>query len=57
MSLTEKFRAGAELFEDACKVSHSDVRSRHPEWNEDQVKAELIRRQEIGRRFEAATSR
>jgi hypothetical protein len=57
MSLTEKFRAGAELFEDACEVSRSGIRNRHPEWNEDQVEAELVRRLEIGRRIEAATSR
>jgi hypothetical protein len=57
MTLIEKFRAGAELFEEACEVSRSGIRNRHPEWNEDQVEAELIRRLEIGRRIEAATSR
>lgn len=57
MTLTEKFRAGAELFEEACEVSRSGIRNRHPEWNEDLVEAELIRRLEIGRRIEAATSR
>lgn len=57
MTLIEKFRAGAELFEDACEVTRSGIRGRHPQWNEDQVEAELIRRIEIGRRIEAATSR
>lgn len=57
MTLIEKFRAGAELFEEACEVSRSGIRNRQPEWNEDQVEAELIRRLEIGRRIEAATSR
>jgi hypothetical protein len=57
MTLIEKFRAGAELFDEACEVSRSGIRNRHPEWNEDQVETELIRRLEIGRRIEAATSR
>jgi hypothetical protein len=57
MSISEKFLAGAELFEEACEVSRSGIRNRHPEWNEEQVEAELVRRLEIGRRIEAATSR
>lgn len=57
MTLIEKFRAGAELFEDACEVTRSGIRSRYPQWNDDQVEAELVRRIEIGRRIEAATSR
>jgi hypothetical protein len=57
MSISEKFLAGTELFEEACEVSRSGIRNRHPEWNEEQVEAELVRRLEIGRRIEAATSR
>lgn len=58
MSLSEKFLAGAELFEDACEISRCGIRSMHPEWNEEQVEAELARRLEIGRRSkEAALAR
>jgi len=57
MSLSEKFLAGAELFEDACEVTRCGIRRRNPDWNDDQVEAELLRRLEIGRRNEAALAR
>ena len=54
MSLTEKFRAGAELFEEACEVARCGIRSMHPDWVEAQVEAELARRLQIGRRSKEA---
>lgn len=49
MSVSEKFFAGAELFEDACDIARAGIRGMHPEWGEEQVEAELTRRLEIGR--------
>lgn len=44
MSLQEKLRAGAELFEDACKVTLRGIRMQHPDWDERACLAELKRR-------------
>ena len=52
MSIHEKFAAGVELFEEACEVTRSGIRSLNPSWDEDQVEAELIRRLEIRKRIE-----
>ena len=52
MSFAEKFMAGAELFDYACAISMSGIRMQHPEFDEEQVRAELRRRLEIGRRIE-----
>lgn len=57
MSLSEKFLAGAELFEDACEVTRCGIRCLNPAWNDDQVEAELIRRLQISQRIEAALAR
>ena len=52
MSFAQKFMAGAELFDFACSVSLSGIRSQNPAFTEEQVQAELRRRIEIGRRIE-----
>ena len=54
MTLSEKFLAGAELFEEACEITRMGIRRQHPAWLEDQVESELIRRLEIGERIERA---
>ena len=54
MSITERFRAGPELFEEACNVARCGIRSMHPDWVEAQVEAELARRLQIGRRSKEA---
>lgn len=36
MSPLEKFLAGAELFEDACKVTLAGIRNQHPHLNPDE---------------------
>ena len=53
MSFAEKFMAGAELFDFACTISMVGIRMQHPDFNAEQVRAELRRRLEIGRRIEA----
>jgi len=44
MSLQEKIRAGAELFEDACQMTLRGIRMQHPDWDETQCFDELKRR-------------
>lgn len=52
MGLAEKFRAGAELFEQACEISRSGIRALHPGWPESEVVAELRRRIRLGKERE-----
>ena len=52
MSPSEKFFAGAELFEEACEISMQGIRNDHPHFNEDQVLVELKRRLDLGRKLE-----
>ncbi len=52
MTRAERFLAGGELFDEACEISRSGIRHRHPDFTQDQVEAELRRRIEIGRRTE-----
>lgn len=47
MSPTEKFFAGADLFEEACRWTLIGIRNQFPEFNEDQQQAELCRRLEM----------
>ena len=44
MSLQEKIRAGAELFEDACSMTLRGIRMQNPDWSEEQCFEELKRR-------------
>ncbi len=57
MTVAEKFRAGSELFEDACDITRAGIRSRHPAWDGEAIERELLRRLEIGRRNEEALTR
>lgn len=43
MSGQEKLRAGAELFEMACKTTMAGIRARHPEFTEEECLEELRR--------------
>jgi len=52
MSPSEKFFAGAELFEEACEISMQGIRNDYPHFNEDQVLVELNRRLDLGRKLE-----
>lgn len=44
MSGGEKLRAGAELFEDACRITLSGIKFQHPDWRPEQCREELKRR-------------
>jgi hypothetical protein len=48
MTFEQKFIAGAELFDYACSISKSGIRWQHPNFDEEQVMAELRRRVAIG---------
>jgi hypothetical protein len=52
MSFAEKFLAGAQLFDYACMVSTAGIRGQRPDFDDAQIRAELRRRLEIGRRIE-----
>lgn len=49
MSISEKFLAGVRLFEEECQVTRSELRLMNPDWNEEQVEAELNRRLDVAR--------
>lgn len=44
MSPFQRFLAGAELFEDACKITLLGIRHQYPHWTDDECLAELKRR-------------
>ncbi len=44
MSPAEKWRAGADLFEEACRWTLGGIRRLHPTWSETEVHTELQRR-------------
>jgi len=49
MSISEKFLAGARLFEEECEITRSELRLMNPDWNDEQVEAELNRRLDVAR--------
>jgi hypothetical protein len=51
MTLAQKFYAGAELFDDACRVTSSGIRFENPSFTPGQVLAELRRRIALGDRL------
>lgn len=51
-TFAQKFWAGAELFDYACEIAKAGIRMQHPEFNEEEVLAELRRRIAIGERLE-----
>jgi hypothetical protein len=52
MSFEEKFLAGPQLFDYACRIARDGIRMQHPEFSADEVENELNRRLEIERRLE-----
>jgi len=44
MSPSEKFFAGAELFEYACGITLAGIRNQYPQWTKEQCREELRRR-------------
>jgi hypothetical protein len=52
-SFARKFLAGAELFDYACEVTKSGIRMQNPEYDDEQVLAELRRRIALGMKTEA----
>jgi uncharacterized protein (DUF433 family) len=51
-SFAQKFLAGAELFDYACKITEAGIRMQHLEFSDQQVRAELRRRIQLGARLE-----
>ena len=47
MSLAEKFLAGADLFEEACRWTMMGIRDQFPDLNVEEQRAELRRRLEM----------
>jgi hypothetical protein len=44
MTPTERFLAGAELFEEACEITLAGIRHQYPHWTDEQHRAELKKR-------------
>lgn len=51
-TFAQKFIAGAELFDYACRITESGIRMQHPEFSDEQVRAEVRRRITLGSRLE-----
>ena len=51
MTLSQRFFAGAELFDDACSVTCSGIRFENPTFTTEQVLTELRRRIALGERL------
>ncbi|BDS07224.1 hypothetical protein NT6N_22640 [Oceaniferula spumae] len=49
MSLQEKFLAGADLFEEACRWTMIGIKNQFPDYTEEEQKAELRRRLDLMR--------
>lgn len=47
MSLSEKFMAGADLFEEACRWTMMGIRNQFPDFNVEEQRTELRRRLEM----------
>ena len=47
MSLAEKFLAGADLFEEACRWTMMGIRNQFPDFNVEEQQTELRRRLEM----------
>lgn len=52
MSPAEKLRAGAELFEYACRITLAGIRHQHPEASEEELRRILEARLELAERLE-----
>jgi hypothetical protein len=49
MSVSEKFLAAAQLFEEECDATRAEIRLMNPDWNDELVEAELNRRLDLAR--------
>lgn len=54
LSLAEKFRLGADLYDDGIRWMKELLIAQKPEWTPDQIELELDRRRLIKRRVEEA---
>lgn len=54
LSLTEKFRLGADLYDDGIRWIRKLLIAQKPEWTVEQIELELDRRRLIKRRVEEA---
>jgi hypothetical protein len=52
MSFADKFLAGAELFDYACRITMAGIRNQNPGFNEQQILDELRRRVAMGEYFD-----
>ena len=56
-SIADKLLDGGILFEHACEIAKAGIRSQNPQFDEDQVRAELHRRLHLTQRLEALKAR
>ena len=54
MSPAEKFRAGQQLFEAACRITLAGIRNQHPEYSEARCQSVLRERLELQKELEAS---
>lgn len=53
MSPVMKFRAGGDLFEEACRWTLAGIAHQHPDWNEAERIKELRRRLDLSNKISA----
>ncbi|MDX1970624.1 MAG: hypothetical protein SFV23_25870 [Planctomycetaceae bacterium] len=54
MTPSQRLMRGLELFDEACAVALSAIRSQNPQWTDAECRAELTRRINIERRLQDA---
>ena len=54
LSFTQRMKDGADLFDDGMRWMRELIKSENPEFNEEQVSNEILRRKKIRRRIDDA---
>ena len=54
LSFEERFRAGADLFDEGMLWMRGMIESQNPQWSDEQVQAEVERRKRIQRKVDEA---
>jgi hypothetical protein len=54
LTFEERFRAGADLFDEGMRWMRGMIESQNPEWSTEEVEAEVERRKQIRRKIDDA---
>ena len=54
LSFTQRMKDGADLFDEGMRWMREHIKSENPEFSEEQVRSEILRRKKIRRRIDDA---